>query len=86
MRPEEFEQNKQLIELKKLKKKYQNVFGSDEGKEVLADIASKCFMDKPVAFAPQGMGIDPLAMAFRDGKRFTVLEINTMLKRDDKDE
>lgn len=45
-------------------KKYKNVFGTEEGKAVLADLASRF---KKSAYTEDGTA---LSMAFRDGRRF----------------
>lgn len=57
---------------------YQNVFSTDIGQKVLADLRKQHFFDKPT-FIEQGSSE---GMAYREGQRAVILRIDSMLKVD----
>jgi hypothetical protein len=59
---------------------FRSTFTSDPGRRVLAILSSSASEDQPV-FRPTGPGgsYDPLAAAFRDGRRSILLEIRDLL-------
>lgn len=78
------EQEETSAEAKKVSKKiaqvvdYQRVFGSEQGKRVLADLMDKHFVMTPTAPSK----IDPYEMSFNEGQRMVVLRILATLQID----
>lgn len=66
----------ELEKLKVLKSNYIRTFSSDEGKQVLADLESKCYI-KDTTFSR-----DPHLTAFNEGQRSVVLSIKSMMDLD----
>ncbi|RKX27480.1 MAG: hypothetical protein DRP45_00925 [Candidatus Zixiibacteriota bacterium] len=58
---------------------YKRVFGSDDGKAVLADMAVECGL---LSTHVQGKTIDPNYITFKEGERNAVLRIITALEYD----
>lgn len=60
-------------------KNYSVLFGSTLGKEILADIESGCCVNRST-LATDGKGaVDPLVMAYNEGRRSVVLDIRRIL-------
>ena len=65
-----------LQEIVSLKKVYLSTFESESGKQVLADLAKRCFT-KTTTFSD-----DALRLAFNEGQRTVLLTINNMMNLD----
>ncbi len=59
--------------------RYKRVFGSEDGKAVLADLAKECGV---FTTHVKGKVIDPNYMMFKEGERNVVLRIITVLEYD----
>ena len=69
-------------ELKRLKKVYNNHLNGKGGKDIIADLESKFYVNEPAfVIGPDGKP-DPIVAALRDGKRSVVMYIKDMLKKD----
>ena len=72
------EENKQLEQLiKGLKKNYQYIFNTDEGKEVLADLEKRCHYHSTTNIKG-----DSHESAYMEGQRSVLLFIKSMLRKD----
>ncbi len=69
--PQEIE--KQIAENQQ---RYQRVFGSEEGKQVLSDLEKRCFINHTTYNDNHGQ------MSFNEGRRSIFVYINNMLKKD----
>lgn len=48
---------------------FKQAFGTESGTEVLKDLAGYCRIGHPAFIKRQGEAVDPLEMAFRDGRK-----------------
>jgi hypothetical protein len=72
------EENKQLEQLiEGLKKNYQYIFNTDEGKEVLADLEKRCHYHSTTNIKG-----DSHESAYMEGQRSVLLFIKSMLRKD----
>jgi len=72
------EENKQLEQLiKGLKKNYQYIFNTDEGKEVLADLEKRCHYHSTTNIKG-----DSHESAYMEGQRSVLLFIKSMLQNE----
>ena len=72
------EENKQLEQLiKGLKKNYQYIFNTDEGKEVLADLEKRCHF-----LTTTNIKGDSHESAYMEGQRSVLLFIKSMLQNE----
>ena len=72
------EPNKQLEKLKEgLKKNYEYIFNTDEGKEVLVDLEKRCHYHSTT-----NVKGDSHESAYMEGQRSVVLFIKSMLRKD----
>ena len=72
------EENKQLEQLiKGLKKNYQYIFNTDEGKEVLADLEKRCHYHSTT-----NVKGDSHESAYMEGQRSILLFLKAMLQND----
>ena len=72
------EENKQLEKLiTKLKKNYQYIFNTDEGKEVLADLEKRCHYHSTT-----NVKGDSHESAYMEGQRSVLLFIKSMLQKE----
>jgi hypothetical protein len=65
-----------IQELKELKQLFQNVFESDDGKKVLANLSNTCFESRTTFHEKLEV------MAFREGQRSVILHIKNFMKID----
>lgn len=72
-----------MLKLKKKVNFYKSLFSKENygGQEVLADLANKCRIYKPL-YSEHG-GIDPNMLTFREGQRSVFLYIKSRLDIDD---
>ena len=74
------EENKQLEQLiEGLKKNYQYIFNTDEGKEVLADLEKRCHYHSST-----NVKGDSHESAYLEGQRSVLLFIKQMLQKENK--
>lgn len=66
--------------LEKLKKRYRQVFETDEGRDVLADLEKFCNYNNTCVCEPKP---DALQTFFNEGKRRVILRVHAMMKGQD---
>ena len=72
------EANKQLEQfIKGLKKNYEYIFNTDEGKEVLSDLEKRCHYHSTT-----NVKGDSHESAYMEGQRSVILFIKSMLRKD----
>ena len=72
------EQNKQLEQfIQGLKKNYEYIFNTDEGKEVLSDLEKRCHYHSTT-----NVKGDSHESAYMEGQRSVILFIKSMLRKD----
>jgi len=64
----------ELNQLKALKTSYKKCFETDDGKKVLADLKKRCFYNDTTLYSD----LTGLQMAFNEGTRSVVLDIESM--------
>lgn len=67
----------QIEDLKQRKRDYVACFSTAEGKRVLADLESMCYINR-TTFTPN----DALRIALNEGQRFVVVHIKNMMSLD----
>ena len=72
------EENKQLEQfIKGLKKNYEYIFNTDEGKEILSDLEKRCHYHSTT-----NVKGDSHESAYMEGQRSVILFIKSMLRKD----
>ena len=72
------EENKQLEQfIKGLKKNYEYIFNTDEGKEILSDLEKRCHYH-----STSNVKGDSHESAYMEGQRSVLLFIKSMLRKD----
>ena len=72
------EQNKQLEQfIQALKKNYEYIFSTDEGKEILSDLEKRCHYHSTT-----NVKGDSHESAYMEGQRSVILFIKSMLRKD----
>jgi len=72
------EENKQLEQfIKGLKKNYEYIFNTDEGKEILSDLEKRCHYHSTT-----NVKGDSHESAYMEGQRSVLLFIKSMLRKD----
>ena len=72
------EQNKQLEQfIQALKKNYEYIFNTDEGKEILSDLEKRCHYHSTT-----NVKGDSHESAYMEGQRSVLLFIKSMLRKD----
>ena len=72
------EENKQLEKfIKGLKKNYEYIFNTDEGKEILSDLEKRCHYHSTT-----NVKGDSHESAYMEGQRSVILFIKSMLRKD----
>ena len=72
------EQNKQLEQfIQALKKNYEYIFNTDEGKEILSDLEKRCHF-----WSTTNVKSDSHESAYMEGQRSVLLFIKSMLRKE----